>query len=245
MMRYRRNRVPDGMVKNARSNLHAALVLGVAFALASCGGGNPSTPAPASTGAESLIEHATVLKVDTSRQDTHIDVRLKTALSEAELEQLARQLHKREGVSTKHALIGFYLPEHALDQGAWAVAQIGPEGTKIQLFGATAEQLAKSQPPRVTDGELLGTWRDTNPMFAGWVQLVKRPSGVTIERTLAVGGDKPGPHMVDPLQPHKNDSRRFDDVEGENGEYYVLTDDGALEHHAPDHLIARHERVTE
>ena len=95
-----------------------------------------------------------------------IDVRLEGRVSEDALRIIAQQLKSTETEEYLRTFILYYLPGMEIDRGAWASSHfdaIGQPGLHVRILGTTKEQelFLSTAPPAVTEGRMIGKWRDS------------------------------------------------------------------------------------
>lgn len=149
----------------------------------------------------------------------NVTVELDKAVGQDELQRIAEQIHSQNASGLKRTFIAYYLKGSSHDQMAWAVTNYDPD-LKVQILGLTASQLKKAA-SAPSEGKLLGRWSVTMGVTS-----ISIKDGKPIAKTQFADGSS----RIEKLKEHPSKlGRRFDVLEDDYGEYYVVLPDGRLE----------------
>lgn len=162
-----------------------------------------------------------VIKDEVEHLKRSVEVVLPERIDKQQLEALARHIYQDRPGNT---FIGYYI-EGEGDYAYWATTHYNPE-LDVQILGSSkAQEQSLNDTSSGLEGEVLGRWR-VNRGYNSVITLIE------------VGGEKrliqrfqDGSEMDNPAQERNvNGQTRLSDGIGENnGEYYVIGEDGRLQ----------------
>lgn len=162
-----------------------------------------------------------VIKDEVEHLKRSVEVVLPERIDKQQLEALARHIYQDRPGNT---FIGYYI-EGEGDYAYWATAHYNPE-LDVQILGSSkAQEQSLNDTSSGLEGDVLGRWR-VNRGYNSVITLIE------------AGGEKrliqrfqDGSEMDNPAQERNvNGQTRLSDGIGENnGEYYIIGDDGRLQ----------------
>jgi hypothetical protein len=162
-----------------------------------------------------------IVKDEAEQLKRSVEVVLPDRIDKQQLEALARHIYQDRPGNT---FIGYYI-EGEGDYAYWATAHYNPE-LDVQILGSSkAQEQSLNDTSSGLEGDVLGRWR-VNRGYNSIITLIE------------AGGEKrliqrfqDGSEMDNPAQERNvNGQTRLSDGIGENnGEYYIIGDDGRLQ----------------
>ncbi len=157
---------------------------------------------------------------------TSIDIRLKSAVDEETITQIAKELEKERRGKYKRIFINYYLEGMKVGEGAYALSHFNPN-LEVQIMGLTKEektQLLKKT--SLSESNLIGRWIDDSP-YAGKVITISRNAN-TLELSIKSSykdGSEGSKKLIEKIV---NGQKRWIEEGNVFGEYYFLNNDGNL-----------------
>ena len=190
---------------------------------------------------EAVTETRFSILSDTSMGNTKrsVDVRLKSKVSEDELEKYAQTIKDNGKASYTRTFISYYLPDMNVGSGAWATTHFNPD-LDVKVLGLSLKGEQKfDETPKDNSREVVGIWFDERPYVGAKITIYKKESKLFIDTVY-----KDGSGSTEQLkESNVGQSRRLEKLEKSSfGEYWMLTNGGELEIYDNDGLILRYRR---
>ena len=188
---------------------------------------------PLSKKAEKVVSHSVIEKKCNLPIKCGLDVRLDSAISRAQLVDLALKLKKElshEEQKAEKIFIHYWLPDMVLGAGSWASTDFTPE-LKVNIRGATSDQEQKSNQQIGADEKVVGKWAH-NQLSATYTFIEK--GGALFMHTMFSDGSSDTKEL---MKRKVNSQTRYYEKDDDSGEYYMINSDGVLEAHDEEGLI--------
>ncbi len=152
---------------------------------------------------------------------SNIDIRLNKRVNEEILTEIAKELKKTRNEYSK-IWIMYVLPNMEVGKGAWATTNFTPE-LEVEILGGTTEEINIME-SKTVKGEILGKWRDYNPLSESNHFLVREEGSLKM-KTIS---HKDGWDDVKDLKESNQEGKIKYEYENDFGEYYLLEDNGNM-----------------
>lgn len=185
-----------------------------ALFLLSCGSEESKTPTDVSY---------EIIDEDTSEDfsKSNINIRLNKRVNEEVLTEIAKELKKTRTEYSK-IWIMYLLPNMEVGKGAWATTNFTPD-LEVEILGGTIEEIHKMESKKVS-GEILGKWRDFNPLSESNRFLVKEEGLFKMK----IISHKDGWDEVQILREINQNGKIKYEYENDFSEYYLLEENGNM-----------------
>lgn len=172
-----------------------------------------------------------IIDPDSAPGARRINVRLEHRASEETLRDIALELKSQGPRDYDRTFIAYYLPYMTVRSRAWATSHFDPD-LKVKILGWTIEEVEKlaAQPASVNE-EIIGRWLDDS--IGTRVTIFGEEGKLFIEWQFKDGSSDKKERVEKP----SHMGRRFNLVNDNLGEYYVISTDGDLEFHDNDGFI--------
>jgi len=180
-----------------------------------------------SCGNSITTEKFTIIKEDKNERlkKVNIDVRLDKEISKTELKKIGLKI-KGERPKFDKFWIFYYLPEHQIGNGAWAITHFKPE-LEIEILGATKESSKEMNEKKVT-GTILDIWIDNDAMMPNKIYLVSENNKLFIKTIYAKNKYSEASEIINEVtEVKKNGTIRYN-YDNNHGDYYVVEKNGNL-----------------
>lgn len=174
-----------------------------------------------------------IIDSDSAPGARRINVRLEHRVSEETLRAIALELKSQEPRNYDRIFIAYYLPGMTVGSGAWATSHFDPD-LKVEIRGSTIEEAKKrAAQPASANEEVIGRWLDDSMMDTR-ITIFSEKGKLFIERQSKDGRSSTKEELVE-KQSHMG--RRFNLVNNNGGEYFVISADGNLQVHDDEGFI--------
>jgi len=180
-----------------------------------------------SCGNSITTEKFTIIKEDKNEllKKVNIDVRLDKEISKTELKKIGLKI-KEERPKFDKFWIFYYLPEHKIGNGAWAITHFKPE-LEIEILGATKEASKEMNEKKVT-GTILNMWIDNDAIMPNKIYLVSENDKLFIKTIYAKNKYSEASEIINEVsEVKKNGTIRYN-YDNNHGDYYVVEKNGNL-----------------
>ncbi|KAB1158658.1 hypothetical protein F7018_08555 [Tenacibaculum aiptasiae] len=158
---------------------------------------------------------------------TSIEIRLKEAISEVDLKNIALEIKNNRSDYDK-IWIFYFLPGQEPGKGAWATTHLTPE-LNVEILGATKEALVEMKSIKVS-GEVLNSWFENDAIFPNKKYLIKENNrffmkSIYPKNKFAKNNSEIKEEVF--KEKLKNGLTRYN-YENNHGEYYLIEKNGNL-----------------
>lgn len=168
-----------------------------------------------------------------------LDVRLNKKVSEDVLTAIASELRNRDRRQFERTFIVYYLPDMQVGAGGWATTHFDPS-LKVVIQGLSRdEELALVSGSTASDRHVIGQWLDDRPYVGNRITIYRSGGQLMLERRY-----RDGSNSEDQLRERSTSrGRRFEEIENESGEYFLIDTRGDLQAWDADGLITTARKV--
>lgn len=153
-----------------------------------------------------------------------LTVRLSRKVTMTELRRLAQDMTDDGKEYFDRTFIAYYLPGMVVGEGAWAVAQFGPE-LDVKIYGVSIEKERELISPAPMKSGVIGRWLDDG-IAGSRLVILRENNKLYLDRTYSEGGMS----RVELRESKTASGRRFDKVDGSKwGDHYLINRTGDLE----------------
>lgn len=166
-------------------------------------------------------EKFTIIKEDKNERlkKVNIDVRLDKEISKTELKKIGLKI-KEERPDFNKFWIFYYLTEHKIGNGAWAITHFKPE-LEIEILGATEEASKEMNEKKVT-GTILNIWIDNDAIMPNKIYLVNENDKLFIKTVYAKNKYSDATEIIKEISEVKKSGQVRYNYENNHGEYYIV-----------------------
>lgn len=187
----------------------------IVMALISCGG--PKTNIPEDVKYEIINE-----ETNDTISKCNLEILLNKKVDEQVLKNIALVLRQNRKHYNK-LWIFYMLPDMEPDYGAWAYTHFTPD-LEIKILGSTKEEEKMLDEITLPEGEIIGKWRDENPLVES-VTIIYKVDGKLRSHTTYYDGSQSDDELI---EKQENGKKRYDFVDNPHGEYFIVEDNGNL-----------------
>ncbi len=170
-----------------------------------------------------------------------LDIRLNKKVSEDVLTNIAHELRNRDPRTFERTFIVYYLPGMEVGTGGWATGHFNPD-LKVAILGTTQEQeqALTSEPERQSPArDVVGQWLDDRPFMASRLTIYRSGGQLYLERRYPDGSSSD--HRL--RERATPDGRRFEEVDRQTGDYFLMDTRGDLQIRDAEGLLATARKV--
>ncbi len=154
-----------------------------------------------------------------------IDVRLKKEVNKIDLKKIGSEI-KNSKPEFENYWIYYYLPEHKIGNGAWAVTHFNPD-LEIEILGATKNATKEMDEIKVS-GQIIKEWKDNDAIMPNKIYLVKESEKLFMKTVYAKNKYTDAEIIVNEVtQVNDNGLIRYN-YENNHGDYYKIEKNGNL-----------------